>query len=62
MTAPDKRTIEKALRDVGLSRKQAMALLADGYNKAFTERDATDGSFKHIVMYLKEIIQWKLTP
>ncbi len=58
---PGKREIERALRDVGLSRKQSMALLADGY-KAIAERDAIDGSFKHIVMYFKEMIQWKLTP
>lgn len=38
---PSIRTIEQALRDAGLSRKQAKALLADGY-KATPERDATD--------------------
>ena len=38
---PDKRTLENALRDLGMNKRQAQALLADGYAGLTGERDVS---------------------
>ena len=38
---PDKRTLEKALRDLGMNKRQAQAFMADGYGGLTGERDVS---------------------
>ncbi len=51
---PDARQFESFLRDAGLSRRQAKALMADGY-RALSRRDAADPLLRDLVARAKRV-------
>lgn len=53
---PDKRFIEQILCDAGLSRRQAKAIIADGYNAAFSVCDEQSDAGEEIKQLLRRNI------
>ena len=47
MEKVDARALEKHLRDAGLSRREAKALLSKGISGLFTQRDAEEKEINH---------------
>ncbi len=54
--APDPRSLEKLLRDAGLSRSQAKALLAEGYSAAFRACDEPNDAGEELKAMLRRNI------
>lgn len=53
---PDKRFIEQILCDAGLSRRQAKAVIADGYNAAFSVCDEQSDAGEELKMLIRKNI------
>lgn len=54
---PSKKEFEDILRDAGLSRKQAKALIADGYEGLLAQRDADGGDLDSTVTGLSRLME-----
>ena len=52
---PEKRDVEAILRDSGLSRKAAQALLANGYAGLLSLRDADDAASNDVTAELRHL-------
>lgn len=53
-SAPDKRFIEQILCDAGLSRRQAKAIIADGYNAAFSVCDEQSDAGEELKQLIRQ--------